>query len=136
MAEAAGAQLVQMEYIQLHPMGDPETGSLNTNPLSGSVKNTIYVNSSGERFTAEDGRRDSICTDALNQEGGHWFWAGENINTYPDETTPQEQLQRHHGGAPRLRPRGERQRLWPNWPGRWGCRRTRFKRLWSPSMRL
>ncbi len=86
MAEAAGAQLVQMEYIQLHPMGDPETGSLNTNPLSGSVKNTIYVNSSGERFTAEDGRRDSICTDALNQEGGV-FWAVMNINTYPDETT-------------------------------------------------
>lgn len=84
MAEAAGAQLTQMEYIQLHPMGDPETGSLNTNPLSGSVANTIYVNSEGARFTAEDGRRDSICKDALEQPGGI-FWAIMDTNTYPNE---------------------------------------------------
>ena len=84
MAEEAGAELIDMEFIQLHPMGDPETGSLNTNPLSGSVKNTIYVNAEGERFTAEDGRRDSICKAALEQTDG-MFWAVMDKSTYPNE---------------------------------------------------
>ncbi|MEG0752463.1 MAG: flavocytochrome c [Angelakisella sp.] len=84
MAEAVGAALTQMEFIQLHPMGDPETGVLSTNPLSGSVKNTIYVNKEGTRFTAEDGRRDTISKAALEQTDG-MFYAIMDTNTYPNE---------------------------------------------------
>ena len=84
MAKNAGAQLVQMEQIQLHPMGDPVTGSLDTNPLSGSVKNTIFVNSKGERYVAEDARRDTLSKAALEQPEG-MFWAVMDTNTYPNE---------------------------------------------------
>lgn len=84
IAKAAGAQLIQMEQIQLHPMGDPVTGSLDTNPLSGSVKNTIFVNNKGERYVAEDARRDTLSKAALQQPEG-MFWAIMDTNTYPNE---------------------------------------------------
>lgn len=67
MAEAVGANLIDMEYIQLFPLSDPETGSTK-GILNGDTSNLVYVNLSGERFTNEGGRRDDICKDILKQE--------------------------------------------------------------------
>ena len=59
MAEAVGADLVQMGNIQLLPLGDPNTGSLSGN-IEHAVESRIFVNINGERFVNEGGRRDEM----------------------------------------------------------------------------
>lgn len=59
MAEAIGANLVQMGNIQLLHLGDPNTGSLSCN-IEHAVESRIYINLNGERFVNEGGRRDEM----------------------------------------------------------------------------
>lgn len=59
MAEKIGANLVQMGYIQLLPLGDPKTGSLSGN-IEHAVESRIFVNKEGNRFVNEAGRRDEM----------------------------------------------------------------------------
>lgn len=59
MAQAIGADVVDMGYVQLLPIGDPQTGSL-SGTVSIMVEHYIQVNEQGERFIREDGRRDDI----------------------------------------------------------------------------
>ena len=66
MAEAVGAQLVQMGNIQLLPLGDPETGSLSGN-IEHSVESRIFVNLEGNRFVNEGGRRDEMTLALFEQ---------------------------------------------------------------------
>ena len=66
MAQAIGAATEGMEFIQIHPHGNPETGALQSH-FAGSVTNSIYVNREGRRFTEETGRRDTISNDTLKQ---------------------------------------------------------------------
>ena len=69
MAEKAGAKLVDMGYIQLLPVTDPQNGT-----VSGVCQGTaIYVNPEGRRFVNEMGRRDELSKAALAQTGGV-FW--------------------------------------------------------------
>lgn len=48
-----------MDYIQIHPHGNPTTGGLQSH-FAGVIKNSIYVNKEGNRFVAESERRDVI----------------------------------------------------------------------------
>lgn len=67
MGEAAGADLVDMEYIQTYPVCDPETGSL---LYVGDVRleyRGLLVNKEGERFVEELDRRDVISNAIVEQ---------------------------------------------------------------------
>ena len=90
MGVAAGADTYGMEYVQIHPHGNPKTGGLQSH-FAGVIKNSIYVNKNGKRFVEESGRRDVISNATIAQpgqimysifdsEGG--FYAG--VKTLPD----------------------------------------------------
>ncbi|WP_312641488.1 flavocytochrome c [Hydrogenoanaerobacterium sp.] len=81
LAEAVDAQLVQMENIQLLPMGDPETGSLSGNIEMG-VENRIFVNDEGKRFVDEGARRD-VMTAALFEQTNNHMWIVLDSHDYP-----------------------------------------------------
>ena len=66
LAEGVGANLIDVEWIQL------VTGASGAT-FTASIANNIYVNSKGERFVAEDSRRDVLSGAVLEQEGG-MFW--------------------------------------------------------------
>lgn len=72
MAEAIGANLVQMENIQLLPLGDPETGSLSGN-IEHSVESRIFINNEGNRFVNEGGRRDDMTLALFEQPNSEMF---------------------------------------------------------------
>ncbi len=67
MGEAAGANLVGMEWIQMltYPLG----GS-----FSASINNIIYVDNNGNRVVREDGRRDEIAGAALEAPEAILSW--------------------------------------------------------------
>lgn len=59
MAEAIGANLYGMEWIQMVPTGDAS--------LNASIANEMYINAEGNRFVAEDERRDVLSGAILAQ---------------------------------------------------------------------
>ncbi|HWP50459.1 MAG TPA: flavocytochrome c [Clostridia bacterium] len=81
MATALNAQLVQMENIQLLPMGDPNTGSLSGNIEMG-VENRIFVNDEGNRFVDEGARRDVMTAALFKQPNAH-MWVVLDSHDYP-----------------------------------------------------
>lgn len=85
MAEKIDASIVQMENIQLLPMGDPVTGSLSGNIEQG-VENRIFVNSSGNRFVDEGARRD-VMTKALMEQENSSMWVIVDQHSYPTGDT-------------------------------------------------
>ena len=75
MAEEVGANLIDMEQIQLLHLGHPKTGHMTRympRNLSGTDQ-VIFVNQEGERFVREDGRRDVICNAVLAQTNGMMY---------------------------------------------------------------
>ncbi len=82
MAEAIGANLVQMGNIQLLPLGDPNTGSLSGN-IEHAVESRIFVNLQGERFVNEGGRRDEM-TLALFEQTETKMYIVMDSDTYPE----------------------------------------------------
>ena len=68
MGVKAGAATEGMEYIQIHPHGNPMTGGLQSH-FAGVIKNSIYVNKLGKRFVEESGRRDVISNATIAQPG-------------------------------------------------------------------
>ncbi|MDF2802451.1 MAG: flavocytochrome c [Anaerocolumna sp.] len=82
MAEAIGAKLVQMENIQLLPLGDPETGSLSGN-IEHAVESRIFINLEGNRFVNEGGRRDEM-TLALFDQTETTMYIVMDSDTYPE----------------------------------------------------
>lgn len=66
MAEAVGADLVGMEYIQSYPICDPLTGKLLYVDDARFIS-TILVNKEGKRFVEELDRRDVISSGIINQ---------------------------------------------------------------------
>ena len=82
MAEAVGANLVQMENIQLLPLGDPETGSLSGN-IEHAVESRIFVNEDGLRYGNEAGRRDDMTLDLFAQKDTTMFIVMDS-DTYPE----------------------------------------------------
>lgn len=65
MAQEAGANLVNMEQIQLLHMCNPKTGA--TYDINRTYSNAIFVNKNGERFVREDGRRDDMSKAIIAQ---------------------------------------------------------------------
>lgn len=73
MAEALGAQLVDMNQVQLHPTAfvDPHDVNATSRTLCAEVmrgSGGILLNSQGQRFVNEVGRRDDV-TRAVQQQG-------------------------------------------------------------------
>ncbi|MBW9212134.1 MULTISPECIES: flavocytochrome c [Terrabacteria group] len=68
MAEAIGANTVDMNQIQIHPTVEYESKSLITEGLRGD--GAILVNSEGKRFFDEVGTRDAVSQAELKQPGG------------------------------------------------------------------
>lgn len=85
MAEKVNASIVQMENIQLLPMGDPVTGSLSGNIEQG-VENRIFVNAEGNRFVDEGARRD-VMTKALMEQTDSMMWVIVDQHSYPTGDT-------------------------------------------------
>ncbi len=73
MASAVGAQLVNMEQIQLLQTCNPITGTLNDNCGPMSVAGNLFINKEGNRFVREDGRRDDISQAILAQTDGMMY---------------------------------------------------------------
>lgn len=67
MAEKAGAALVDMEQIQIHPTVHQETSIMITESVRGG--GAILANQGGKRFTNEMGTRDVVSADVIAQEG-------------------------------------------------------------------
>lgn len=67
-AVAAGAGLTGMEWIQIHPHGNPKNGELEST-IAARPSDTPYVNCDGLRFVDETGRRDEISYGILKQTG-------------------------------------------------------------------
>ena len=62
-AQAVGADTMQMNFIQLYPFAEPETGILDTPavyPFNGPGYGIVYVTKEGKRFVNELERRD-VC---------------------------------------------------------------------------
>lgn len=85
LAETIGADLINLEDIQLLPMGDPETGSLSGNIEQG-VQNRIFVNKEGNRFVDEGERRD-VMTQALLEQTDAYMWVIVDQHSYPSGDT-------------------------------------------------
>ena len=71
MAQALGADLVDIEQIQLHPTVEQTTSILITESVRGD--GAILVNQSGERFTNELLTRDAVSAAELAQEGSYAY---------------------------------------------------------------
>ena len=69
MAEAVGANLVNMDQIQLLPYCNPQTGIVN-DTLGGYNGSSIMLNKEGRRFVREDGRRDEMSKAIIAQTDG------------------------------------------------------------------
>jgi len=81
MAQAIGAAVVDMGYVQLLPLGDPRTGSL-SGTLSITVEDYLQVNEQGRRFVAEDARRDDLIA-ALFQQSNSTMYLIMDSRTFP-----------------------------------------------------
>lgn len=82
MAEAVGANLVQMGNIQMLPLGDAKTGSLSGN-IEHAVESRIFVNLDGNRFVDEGARRD-VMTLALFEQPETTMYIVMDSDTYPN----------------------------------------------------
>lgn len=85
LAEAAGAELIGLSDIQLHPCGTPGTGLMQDIRTSG--RNRIFVNKNGERFVNEGAERDKLCK-AIFAQPDSTYWIVVNKVRYPSETEP------------------------------------------------
>lgn len=68
MARDAGAQLINMDQIQLLPYANPWTGA--TSDITLTYSASMYINKNGERFVREDGRRDEMSLAIIAQPEG------------------------------------------------------------------
>ena len=92
MAEKAGAQLVNMQYVQTYPICDPVSGTIEL-IADTRFDGAILINQEGKRFVEELGRRDVISHAILKQTGGYcWvLWndkigaISKTVEAHPDE---------------------------------------------------
>ena len=84
MGEAVGAQLRDMGFIQLHPSGEVGTGLMNLHPGTAGL-NRIFVNTEGNRFVAEDARRDDTINAIMAQPGGIMWVIADRARYEPDD---------------------------------------------------
>ncbi len=78
MAQAAGANLIQMDQIQIHPTVYTETGALIGEAVRGG--GGILINMNGERFFDEMDTRDAVSAAELEQpEGKIWCFYDQTL---------------------------------------------------------
>lgn len=85
MAEKIGANVINLEDIQLLPLGDPVNGSLK-GKLGKSPVDYIHVNKEGKRFVSEDARRD-VLSYALIEQTDKTMFIIDDADTYPSLDT-------------------------------------------------
>lgn len=79
MAERAGAQLVNMGYIQTYPICDPISGVIEL-IADARFDGAIMLNQEGKRFVEELQRRDVLSEAILKQTGGYcWVLWNDKI---------------------------------------------------------
>ena len=83
LAQNVGADLIDLDYIQLHPGGTPGTGIMSSWP---SGRNRIFVNIDGERFVNEDAPRDELCK-AIFAQPQSKYWVVMNKMRLPNKDT-------------------------------------------------
>lgn len=71
MAEAVGANVVDMDQIQTHPTVEQETSIMITEAVRG--QGAILVNQNGERFYNELSTRNLVSNAIMQQEGGYAY---------------------------------------------------------------
>ena len=94
MAERAGAQLVNMGYIQPYPICDPISGVIEL-IADARFDGAIMLNQEGKRFVEELQRRDVLSEAILKQTGGYcWVLWNDKIgsisNTVKEHPTEYE----------------------------------------------
>lgn len=83
LAMDVGADLIDLDYIQLHPGGTPGTGIMSSWP---SGRNRIFVNVDGARFVNEDAPRDELCK-AIFAQPQSKYWVVMNKMRLPNKDT-------------------------------------------------
>lgn len=75
MAVEAGADLTDMDQMQLLYLGNVKDGTLTKYPprCVNGTDQVIFINKEGKRFVQEDGRRDQICLEVLNQTDSMYY---------------------------------------------------------------
>ena len=78
LGEKLGADLVDMEYIQVYPTCNPNTGIISY-VANSRFDGAILVNKEGNRFVNEGGRRDEVSNAILNQTDSvaYLVWSDE-----------------------------------------------------------
>lgn len=94
MAERAGAQLVNMGYLQTYPICDPISGVIEL-IADARFDGAIMLNQEGKRFVEELQRRDVLSEAILKQTGGYcWVLWNDKIgsisNTVKEHPTEYE----------------------------------------------
>lgn len=84
MAQAIGAGVTGMEWIQCLPYGDPKTGALNGWMGGNGVEFYYQINQDGVRFMAEDGRRDTMNQALLAQKDQLSYVIADSTSIGPD----------------------------------------------------
>lgn len=92
MGLEAGAALTGMEFSQMMPIADPESGALFTGLILPPA-NFVFVNQEGRRFVNEFEGRDVLSKAAFDQGGLFYIIADENIKGKA-ENTSEEKIQR------------------------------------------
>lgn len=85
LAEAAGAELIGLSDIQVHPGGLPGTGLIRHIHTSG--RNRLFINELGDRFVNEGAPRDELAR-AVYAQPNSQMWLVVNTVRYPTPTTP------------------------------------------------
>lgn len=85
LAQEAGAELIGLSDIQVHPGGCVGTGLIQHIHTSG--RNRIFVNEDGDRFVNEGAARDVLAR-ALYAQPNSQMWVVVNTVRYPTPTTP------------------------------------------------
>ena len=94
MAQKAGADLVNMQYIQTYPICDPISGVIEL-IADARFDGAIMLNQNGKRFVEELGRRDVLSHAILDQPGAYcWVLWNDKIgsisNTVKEHPTEYE----------------------------------------------
>ncbi|MFA9422360.1 MAG: flavocytochrome c [Sedimentibacter sp.] len=84
MAREVGAELVNMDQIQLLPYCNPQNGA--TYDIVMGSGSTIFINQEGERFVREDGRRDEMSKGIIAQTDGVMYML-QSADGIPDPET-------------------------------------------------
>ncbi len=95
-AQAIGSEAIQLDFIQLYPCAEPDTGMLDTPavyPYTGTGYGLIYVNKAGKRFISELQRRDVVSM-AQIKSGSKPTYSILNDAIFKKLVVPQEELER------------------------------------------